>query len=120
MTPDLRPEALLALAHAVIAGGATGLEEEIAATLRALAAQEPPSFEQYKASAALAESLRQRCAELEQLLKVMERQYAAALEGFAKMIREPAGRYWEDDNGTCGINCMVPIKNGTWLYRKGE
>jgi hypothetical protein len=46
-------------------------------------------------------ALRQRVAELEQLLKVMERQYADALERFQKMHREnlefphpPASKAW--------------------------
>jgi HPt (histidine-containing phosphotransfer) domain-containing protein len=67
MTPDLRPEALLALAKQLEqmphmrVPDVFDVADAAAATLRALAA------------------LPQRCAELEQLLKVMERQYADAL-----------------------------------------
>jgi hypothetical protein len=65
VTPDLRPEALLALAHKLEMCSdpyaAPDFMDKAAATLRALAAQP------------------QRVAELEQLLKVLERQYADAL-----------------------------------------
>jgi hypothetical protein len=66
---DLRPEALLALAD-LIDRDPMKYIGQAAATLRALAAQP------------------QRCAELEQLLKVMERQYADALERIQKMQPE--------------------------------
>jgi hypothetical protein len=59
------------------------------------------------------EALRQRVAELEQLLKVAERQYADAIEGFAKMQQEGylcRGHF----------NRSEPCPDCVPLYRKGE
>jgi len=28
----------------------------------------------------------------------------------------PCGRYWEKDNGRCGINAHRPLEDGEWLY----
>jgi hypothetical protein len=99
MTPDLRPEALLALADELeeqhtFSAFWSAVDDAVAA-LRALAAQP------------------QRCADLEQLLKVMERQYADALEGFAKMQQEGylcRGHF----------NRSEPCPECVPLYRKGE
>jgi transketolase len=63
-----------------------------------------------------------RCAELEQLLKVMERQYADALEGFAKMQQEVLDALADianSDDMTLKF-ARATAKRIYTLYRKGE
>jgi CHASE3 domain sensor protein len=88
---DLRPETLLALADELeeqhTFSAFWSAVDDAVATLRAIAAPSQPKAQQPMAGEP---DQRQRVAELEQLLKVMERQYADALASQRAAEREAA------------------------------